>query len=386
MLLAAAAQLGEVDAFAWVDSRRGDLARVGPSGPDRLWISDRPPVADDLARRAAWLAGGRLPLRVALRDNSEARASFAAFRRHRYDAAIVVGAEAAAVFGDLIPEPVILDLIDLEDTKVRSRLDVPARAAPGGRSRAGALLALTQARRDERAWRRLQLDLARRVALVSVCSELDRQRLGWPAAAVVPNGYELPAVPAGDRPRNPGASPTITFVGSFTYPPNVDAARYLVHEVAPVLGRLVPGVQIRLVGRASAAVAALADPPRVVVTGFVDSVEEELARADVVAVPVRQGGGTRIKVLEAFAHRIPVVSTRLGAEGIEAVDGCHLRLADGPRQFASACAELIGRSPARESLVDAAHLLFREHYQWPEISRQAATLIQQVSARDRVAR
>jgi glycosyltransferase involved in cell wall biosynthesis len=100
----------------------------------------------------------------------------------------------------------------------------------------------------------------------------------------------------------------------------------------------------------------------VTVVGQVPEIEDELARADLVVVPLRFGSGTRLKVLEAFAHRVPVVSTTLGAEGLGAEDGVHLLLADRPADLASACARLLTDTEARASLTDAAHRLFLERY------------------------
>ena len=90
--------------------------------------------------------------------------------------------------------------------------------------------------------------------------------------------------------------------------------------------------------------------------------DPELARADLVVVPVRYGSGTRVKILEAFAHRIPVVSTTIGAEGLGAADGVHLLVADDPDAFADRCARLLTDGDLRERLVDAAEQLFEERY------------------------
>ena len=87
--------------------------------------------------------------------------------------------------------------------------------------------------------------------------------------------------------------------------------------------------------------AELHDPPRVTLTGRVPDIATELAAADVVVAPVRYGSGTRVKILEAFAHRIPVASTTFGAEGLDTADGVHLLLADGAEALAAACARLL---------------------------------------------
>ena len=121
---------------------------------------------------------------------------------------------------------------------------------------------------------------------------------------------------------------------------------------------------MRLVGETDGGVVKLDDPPDVSVVGRVPSMEPELALADVVAVPIRYGSGTRLKILEAFAHRIPVVSTTIGAEGLDVRDGEHLLVADGTDGFVAACVRLLSDSDLRTRLVEEAHRLFLARYQW----------------------
>jgi glycosyltransferase involved in cell wall biosynthesis len=106
----------------------------------------------------------------------------------------------------------------------------------------------------------------------------------------------------------------------------------------------------------------LDDPPRVHVVGRVPEIITELARADLVVVPVRYGSGTRIKILEAFRHRIPVVSTTLGAEGLGVEDGVHLLIADSVPAFVDACVRLLGDSKLREAITSSAFHLYAERF------------------------
>jgi len=368
-LLAAARSLGEVELFAWVDPARHTPDPPPGDGPDRLHVSRRAGGPSSVPARLAGLAGPQ-PVEVRRSDHAEARRELTAFLRPPYDASVVVGARAAAVFSDLLARPRVVDFMDLEDAKLASRR-VADPGTPGPRAALGAALD----RRRARAWTRLQHELVEAADGVTVCSELDRERLGHPGAVVVPNGYPPPAAPAGERHRPGAGPPTMTFVGSFTYPPNVDAARYLAGEVAGELRRVLPGAQVRLVGRAGEGVASLHDPPAVVVVGAVERIEDELARADVVVVPVRHGGGTRVKVVEGFAHRVPVVATTFGAEGIDAVDGEHLLLADSPPAMADACARLVEDGALREAMVARAQRLFLERYQWPVVARGFTELL-----------
>lgn len=160
---------------------------------------------------------------------------------------------------------------------------------------------------------------------------------------VLENVVRLPVRPAG-----PADEPfTFLFVGNFGYYPNDDAARYFCAKVLPLLRAGAPSpFRVRFVGASPpAAVRLLADQDNVTVTGAVADVTPWYESAHVVIVPVRAGGGTRIKVLEAFAHQRPVVSTSAGAEGLEVTAGRHLLIADSPGDFAACCGRLM-RDPA----------------------------------------
>jgi glycosyltransferase involved in cell wall biosynthesis len=167
-----------------------------------------------------------------------------------------------------------------------------------------------------------------------------------------------------------GRPPSLLFQGTFDYGPNVDGAEWLTREIAPRIASLVPGTRIRLVGRTSAGVDRLNRPPDIAVVGPVPQMETELARADVAVVPLRYGSGTRIKIIESFAHRIPVVSTTAGAEGLGAIDGVHLLIADDADAFAASCRRLLTEPDLRHALVDAGEALYRRHFE-PGVARDS---------------
>jgi glycosyltransferase involved in cell wall biosynthesis len=363
-VIQALADLGETDLISLVPARRQEPCDVPEGIPiHRVWTVTRPRPDLSLRRRVDWIMSG-LPLEV-----SEERVPDARHLLRRcaddYDFVWVSTGPTFEVMGRPRLGPTVLDLVDLEDWKLLSRMAATRVERRGGvdgaltsvRQRAG----IEQARFNARRWRRYQQSVAAQVDRVVVCSELDQQRLGVSNAVVVPNGYEPPGVPAGRD--DVGAQPTVLFAGNFCYPPNSDGARWLVSQVLPSLLEEIPDVQIRLVGEPDSSVSGLASDPAVTVVGRVPEMGPELTRADVVAVPIRYGSGTRLKVLEAFANRIPVVSTTIGAEGLGAEDQRELLYADDPRSFARACAALLRRGPARRTLVDAAQSLFRERYQ-----------------------
>ena len=113
--------------------------------------------------------------------------------------------------------------------------------------------------------------------------------------------------------------------------------------------------------------------------GQVPSMEDELARASVAVVPIRFGSGTRIKILESFAHNVPVVSTTLGAEGLEVEDGVHLLLADDPEEFAAAVVRVLRDPVLRVRLTEAAQSFYLAHYDGRAVREAIRRLLEEVA-------
>lgn len=148
---------------------------------------------------------------------------------------------------------------------------------------------------------------------------------------------------------------SLLFIGSMDYLPNADGVEYFCQSVLPLLRGMVPPFKLRVAGHgAEPQVLALGRHPEVQMVGMVPDVTPEYAKAGVVVVPLRAGSGTRIKILEAFSYRRPVVSTTIGAEGLHVTHDQHLLIADTPEEFASACARLMTDRGLRERLVDNA--------------------------------
>ncbi len=213
----------------------------------------------------------------------------------------------------------------------------------------------------------LELSLCQRIIS---CSERERETfLSMEPALevrVVPNGADINAVtPVTDPAAN---APELLFVGDLAYGPNEDAALSFAAEVLPRVRKLVPDAVFRVVGKDPDPL--LAAMEGVEVTGFVETVYPELARARVFVCPIRYGSGTRLKLLEAFAAGLPVVSTSLGAEGIDYVDGEHLMIADSPGDQAGAILDLLGDDALARQLGRSGRGLAIERYDWVELGRE----------------
>ena len=166
--------------------------------------------------------------------------------------------------------------------------------------------------------------------------------------------------------RQESADADVLFVGNFIHPPNRDAARFLVEDIVPRIGR---PVRVRIVGRnVTPDVAALARAGAVEVTGAVADVRPCLARARVVAAPVRFGTGMRGKVLEALAMGRPVVTTPLGAEGLGASPGTHLFVADGADALAAMTRRLLDDAALAVRIGGAGRAFVEERFDWDAIA------------------
>ena len=223
----------------------------------------------------------------------------------------------------------------------------------------------------------IERDAVHEVDQLWVCSADDEHRLrqlyDQPTPTfVIPNGIRLEDFEAPDAAweRPAGATPlTMLFHGIFAYRPNAIAAAFLLEEVLPRLVAACDTCRLVLVGPLPKPqmLAAAARDPRVIVTGAVADVRPHLADATVLAVPLFQGGGTHLKVLEAFAAGLPVVSTTKGAEGLGARDGTHLLVAETAAEFVEA-ALAVWRRPALGARLRAeARALVARRFSWQAV-------------------
>jgi glycosyltransferase involved in cell wall biosynthesis len=162
----------------------------------------------------------------------------------------------------------------------------------------------------------------------------------------------------------------ILFVGSMDYHANADAVGQFAREVWPAISHQFPQLIFTIVGRnPSREIRDLARLSAIEVTGTVDDVRPYYKEALAAVVPLRVGGGSRLKILEAMAAGVPVVSTRLGAEGLEINDGESVLLAESAEDFNLALAELISKEDFRQSILQKARILARQRYDWTAIGK-----------------
>ncbi|MGD0526166.1 MAG: glycosyltransferase [Polyangiaceae bacterium] len=201
----------------------------------------------------------------------------------------------------------------------------------------------------------------------TVTSTRDQQMLlaDEPAArtAVVPNGVDVEFF----RPAPPVVSeepPSLLFFGAIDYFPNTDAVNFFLHDVFPRLTARYPSLRLSIVGRKPPESILAQRSANVEVTGVVEDLRPWLRRADAVIVPLRIGGGTRLKILEAMASGKAVVSTTLGAEGLAVVPGRDLLIADDPESLATEIGRVLDDVDLRSRLGAAARELVVSEYSW----------------------
>ncbi len=190
------------------------------------------------------------------------------------------------------------------------------------------------------------------------------------AVATLPNAVVRPST----VPEPPGRD-RLLFVGNLTYPPNIAAARELVLEVVPAVRPSIPDVTVDVVGAHDARLADLADRDGVHLAGAVTDLAPWYAGADVVVVPIREGAGTRIKVLEAFAHRRPVVATPAAVAGLQVEDGRSVHLGQSPDALAAHAARLLRTPDEVRRTVDEASTVLAEHYLLDVVAPRARHLL-----------
>ena len=230
--------------------------------------------------------------------------------------------------------------------------------------------------------RKIEADVCRSFDHVITVSEEDRRTLrrefGVTRTSTIPTGVDTDFFCPTSDPPQPGR---LAFVGSMDWDPNEDGVVWFLREIYPSICRALPNASFSIVGRnPSSRLRAIAEKePGVEITGRVPDVRPYLAKAEVVVVPLRVGGGTRIKIPEAMAMEKAVVSTPIGAEGLPFRDGREIRIAEQPEQFATAVIELLNNPPLRDSIAAAARHETISHHGWEAVVASVEQILERVA-------
>jgi glycosyltransferase involved in cell wall biosynthesis len=341
-----------------IEAARANLAPLCPRGvalfPSRFF---RPGTA-----RA--LAGFLSPRPRHLLDTHQPDFAGAVARECRsgsHDAVLVLELGAAHYIPADAGAPCVLDQLEV------SPFVKAVREAASPRARLRRSLTLHKLRGHLRA-------LGRRYALWTVVSEAEAQAVrdlaggAAPPVRVLPNGVDLEAN-APDT-QAPYDADTLVYNGAPAFAANADAVRWFAEAILPLIRQERPDVCLRVTGRCDTVPPGdvLRHTPGLTLTGFLDDVRPTVRGAAACVVPLRQGGGTRLKILEAMALGVPVVSTARGAEGLGATGGEDILLADDPAAFAAAALRLMEDAPLRARLGMAGRGLVEARYGWDALA------------------
>lgn len=220
------------------------------------------------------------------------------------------------------------------------------------------------------AWKRREKLLSDRFTLLTVCSSEDREYLekqGHRAPIhVIPNGFKAPLL---EPVRKVATPPRVGFIGHFSHFPNPDGLRWFFENCWPLIRREVPDARLRIVGPGSDGPLAPSGPD-VDNLGWLANPSEEISTWALMIVPIRIGGGTRVKIAEAFSEKCPIVSTSFGAHGYAARHGEFMYVGDSSENFARACVHAIVQPEGAAQMAQRAWDEFLKKWSWDAIRPQ----------------
>lgn len=285
-------------------------------------------------------------------------------RRRHYDLVIVEHTEIAWALHDILREWGGATVADLHNVISAHE----ARVAQSEPDRS--LFRRFRGRRTVRRLQALERDILRSYTRVSSVSAVDAARLQDllpnTRIGIVPNGVDIDYFGAVSPDRSANR---LIFTGALWYRPNVDGLRYFISAVWPLIRRRRPETHLSIVGaRPPAEVQAMGGHEGVDVFGSVEDVRPYLRGSSLAVVPLRLGTGTRLKILEALAAHLPVVSTSVGAEGLDIVPGRDYLQADAAEDFAAAVLDLLDQPAHAGELAERGNQTVRQHYNWDAIA------------------
>jgi glycosyltransferase involved in cell wall biosynthesis len=283
-----------------------------------------------------------------------------------YDLVWVHGLEVANGFNIWRWPKTVLDIDDIPSSLHHQRL-----------SQAATLSGKYWECRQMILWRRNEKYLSERFDAICVCSEPDREKLNHSEKTVVlPNGFDSKQRKTD---RNPTMRPQIGFVGTFKYPSNRDGVRWFIKNVWPSVLLEFPQARLRLAGEAGKD---FFGGQNIDVLGWVADMDHETANWSLAIVPVFTGGGTRIKILEAFSRKCPVISTSLGAYGHKVKNGHELMIADTSKDFAENCIRILANPSEGTRLAENAWNKFNESCKWDSQSECISEIVSKICGKE----
>ena len=298
-------------------------------------------------------------------------------REHTYDAVVVNGKPTYQAIDGLALPPIVADMCDATSMRLQGQLRY------AGRLRR-ALLWL-----DCRQVRRVEQAILRGTDHVLFASVRDRQAMvvsPLSPVSVLPNGIDT-----GFWKRKSTHLDTdrIVFTGAMSYAPNVDAAIYLIEQILPLVRRVLPRVEVLIVGHSPApALLKAATQPGVTVTGFVEDVRPYLEQAAVFVAPVRFGAGIQNKLLEALSMEVPVIASPLAADGLKTEDGeaPPVQIADTPGDYAEAILQQLLVRRSRPAPASEGRCYVKRHFSWATSGARLNAIIESVARARRESR
>lgn len=303
------------------------------------------------SRPYTWTRYGRPPFISHMRET---------LRKQPYDLIHCDHVQMAHTLEGLTTPPRLLNAHNVESVLIRRLAE---RTRPWWKRMAITWQAAKTLKAERRAYRGFDRCLA-----VSEADAAEIQRMApGVAVSVVPNGVDLTQF---TPPVDPVAPHLMVFTGAMDWLPNIDGIKFFVREILPRIRQRDAEARLVVVGSnpSDRLVRELADHS-VRFTGTVEDVRPYLMQASLVVVPLRAGGGTRLKILEAWALRRPVLSTTIGAEGLPAAHGKNIALADSPEDFAREAVRLLSDASAAERLGAAGRRVAEELFGWDRVAR-----------------
>lgn len=228
--------------------------------------------------------------------------------------------------------------------------------------------------------KKIEMEAVRFASLITVCSKQDKeiflQNDSQLQIEIIPNGVQIDAFPLVTL----QDKESLLFMGTLSYGPNEDGIRYYLEKIHPLVKRFKPNVNFSIIGKnPSMWLKKYANEHTDIhLKGFVPEVQPYIEKATICLCPLRYGSGTRLKLLEYMAAGKPIVSTTIGAEGIDIENGRHAVLADTPEDFASAIVDLLNDAKKAAFLGHQARRLAESYYNWPDIGKRFSRITEKI--------